>query len=67
MVTISCHKSYESDSYGSDTQDTSKQQRGGPVRGKNWMQSNFCRATNHGDWLPHCCVTVLPSPVCQSQ
>jgi len=32
MVTIPCRESYESDSYGFDTQDTSKQQRGGPVR-----------------------------------
>jgi len=32
MVTIPCCESYESDSYSSDTQDISKQQRGDPVR-----------------------------------
>jgi len=62
MVTIPCHKSYESDSYGSDTQDTSKATRWPSAY---WMQSNFCRATSHATSgyrivaLPLCRVPIV--------
>jgi len=30
------------------------------------MQSNFCFAANHGDWLSRCRLVALPRPVYRS-